>query len=396
MVEELTYKQAIPAESTISVKTGADTYDVYYPKILNDGTCVQLCRELAVRQFDFGTSPPTIGAESTIDVETPSTYTNPVIPTEFNLGYDFDSDKILMVLGEWDTSSLTFENITDASLLSIDLAFVGVTVENADLLALAQGAIPTATELNYVGHFYGYGTKIVGALGTYAGSSEKSCIATYDGAAWGATQANTRFNYIQEGVEPIWDASNTFLGWLTEGHGTNSHFVKYSDLSVVTCYPPGVYTTCPHYDMKNHKVIWLEYGSGTGAGQYIHTSDPDATFGCINFVNVTPYVGTITDNESNVIDLETANKAAGVFFSDGVNEWMVLGLSRGGIPAGQNRPAKVNLGQYNDYTKWSILENNLSVDTGYKDMGRDRCIDTTNHVFLPNPRFQVLAANPWV
>jgi len=384
MVLTMQYEQSIPTKQLLLFKTGAYTYEVIYPKQLDNGTTNQIVRQLGKRTINFSTTPPAWGTESTIDVETPSGLTNPIAPNRGIIGYDFELDEILLALGEWNGASSQLESTT-VKLLSIKRDFSSVTVKHSDLFSLVQTVAADATAIKYYVHFYGYGGKIVGAVGTYADTSERSVIVLYDGTTWSAVRANTRYDGVQELIEPIWDASDNFLGWLTEGHGTNSHFIDYSDLSITAGAPGGAYTTEPIYDPINHQIIWLEWGSELGYTQSIWTADPTTPF---TATDVTPS-GTITDNEANSIDLTTVNKSSGTIFSDGTNNWLVLQLRRGGIPEEEARSAKINLGNYNDATAWEILADPSNVDT-WRKSGRCRAIDLTNKLFLPSPMFQVI------
>jgi hypothetical protein len=382
------YEYAIPADEVLCFKTGTYTYDVIYPKTLTNGTTSQICRQLGKKTIDFSTTPPTWSSETTIDVATPSGLTVPICPENFPLGYDFETDKILIALGEWNGSSVGFRNVTNCKLLAVTRAFDNVTILQADLLTLVKTVITDATKINYWAQFFGYGGKIVGIVAPYAGTAERSCILKYNGSAWSVTNANSRYTFVQESIEPIWDADDNFIGWVTEGHGTNSHFIDVN-LVVKTCYcPTGLFTHSPIYDPINHKVIWTEWGSATGAKQFVYISDPNAISGCTNFLDRTP-TGTIYDNEAHAINLNTMNKAHTAIFSDGVNTWLVLYIGRGGLTT--DRSAKVDLGSYSDPTKWAVLATPTNDDKIYKN-GRDRCINLETKRFLSMPVFQVRPA----
>ena len=301
------------------------------------------------------------------------------------MGYDFETDEILIVLGEWDGSSNKLYTTT-AKLLAIKRDFSNVRVLHDDLFSLAQNAAADATRIETFAHFIGYGGKIAGVLGVWANTAERSVLALYDGTSWSAARANYVYDYVQERVEPIWDAEDNFLGWLTEGHGTNMQWIKYSDLSVQAAVPSGPsFTIEPIYDMINHKIIILEWGSVTGAKQYIFVSDPDPDNGYTILTDVTP-TGSITDAEANSIDLNTVNKERGLIFSDGANTWLVFGGTRGGLPTGEHRIIRVELGQYNDPTKYDVLADPTGNDR-YWIRGYIRAIDPVNKLFVPTPLF---------
>ncbi len=381
MVLILSYDHSLSGKEALLFKIADEEYEVIWAELLDNETTNKICRKLKKCIVDFGNSPPTWGSIIEKDIATPSGLTNPMVPHRGALGYDFDSDEILVTLGEWNEVSSSFE-CTLVKLLAVKRDFSSVTVLHNDLLALAQESVTDATVLKFYIGFSGYGGKIVGGVGTYAGANERSCIITYNGTIWASYEADSRYNFIQEAVEPIWSAENVFLGWLTEGHGTNSHFIDTS-LNISTCYPSGtLFTVSPIYDPINHKVIWIEWGSATGTTQHIFVADPDADAGCINFVDKTPS-GTITDNEENTIDLGPDCKANGVILSDGENLWFTM-LIYDNPDRVYKRIVKVDLGFYDDDTKYAVLAD-PSNDDKYVIDGILKTIDPANKLFLPAP-----------
>jgi len=381
VVLQTDFSRRMYADAYIAVQTATKKYEVVYAEQLTNGTNTHIVRKLKKRTINFNYYHPTWSTESEVDIATPSGLTNPVSSARSVIGYDFDSDEFLIALGEWDTVSGALE-CTTVKLLSVTRDFQTVTVLHADLLTLAKTAIADADVIQAYAHFWGYGGKLVGVLGTYAGAAERACIVTYNGG-WIANHVNSRFDFIQQYVEPIFNASDVFIGWLTEGHGTNSHFVK-TDLSIVTCYPPaGLFTTAPVYDMVNHKIVWIEWGSAAGAIQYIHTADPDATTGCTNYLDKTP-TGTLTDNEGNTIDLQKTNKLGGQVFYDNQNYRFLMRVHRKDLPAGVNRNLETDLGIYNDGSLYDII-NNPDKNDKFGIYGTSRTVDPTNKVLLPNP-----------
>jgi len=383
MTINMQYEYTLPTAYGILFKTGAYTYEMIYPEQLDNGTCRHICRNLKKRVIDFSTSPPTWGSESSIAVDTPSGFTNPVMPVRCPLGYDFETDEILLVLGEWDGTSTRLWT-TSAKLLAIKRDFSNVTVLHNDLFALAQSVIADTAHISRYVSFYGYGGKIVGVLSIFSNTgipNERSCIILYDGTSWSAVHADSRYDYMQERVEPIWDASDNFLGWLTEGHGTNSHFISYPDLSITAGSPGGVFTTEPVYDPINHQVVWIEWGSATGDTQHIWTADPTNPFSA---TDVTP-TGTKTDNEGHTIDLNVDQKANGSIFSDGTNNWLVVMIVDNPV-VNPVRAMKVNLGEYSNANAWDFIGDPTGVDT-YWLAGHFRTIDPVNKLFLPSPLF---------
>jgi len=380
---QMQYEYELPTITATMFKTGAYTYEVIYPEFLDNGTAQYIVRKLKKRTLDFSTSPPTWGSESEIDVATPSGLSNPIMSHKCPLGYDFENDRLIFLLGEWDGTSKILKTDT-AKIMAVKRDFSQVTVLHSDVLSLIQSAISDASRIEAYAGFGGYGGKIVGAVAVWSDSgtsAERSCILKYDGSSWSAVHANSRYDYVQEDVEPIWDENDNFLGWLTEGHGTNSHFIEYPDLSIEANAPGGAFTTEPIFDPINHKVIWIEWGSSTGATQHVWTADPTDPF---NATDVTPS-GTKTDNEGNTIDLNVDCKSDGSVFSDGTNDWLVVKLYDN---PNRNyfRAMKATLGSLNDANAWDFIEDTNGSDE-HCIMCGVRCYDPTNKKALPVPFF---------
>lgn len=381
--QTLTYTHAASTNQAILLKLPQHEYGVFAPELLGNGTTTKIMRNLKEYSIRFQSETPFWGGPVTYDVATPSGLTTPISSTRHPLGYHFGTESILIPLAEWDGSS-TEVSSTTAKLLSMKLATSAVTVLQNDLLTLVKTAIADASVIKYFMHFYGYGSKIAGILGVHtAGAVERSCVITYDGSTWTATNANSRFNYIQEAIEPVWLADDTFYGWLTSGHGTNSHYIKYSDLSVNAVIVNSTnYSTQPIYDMINHKIVWLEGGSGIGSKQYIITADPDITLGHTNQQDKTP-TGTLVDNESNSWDLNKTGKVDGNIYTDLTNSWFVLG---GINNPGYNRfrTFKTTLGTYDVDANYALLQNSSGNDKIYCN-SPTRCINQETKLLEPNP-----------
>jgi len=388
MVVTMQYSSDLATRGLLAFRLSAHLYELVWAEVLTNGIAEYIVRKLKKVTVDFSVSPPQWGSVSEIDVATPSGLSNPIVAYCYVLGYDFENDEILIALGEWNGSSAYLESTT-VKLLAVKRDFSNVTVLHDDLFSLVQTAAADATKIRSYAHFMGYGGKIVGALGVYANGDERSVVILYDGSVWSAVRANDAYDYIQEKVEPIWDTEDNFIGWLTEGHGTNTQFIKYPELTVTAKPPAGtLFTTEPIYDMLNHKVIFIEWGSATGDTQHVLVADPDPTDGYANLTDVTP-TGTITDNEANSIDLNTVNKAHGLIFSDGVNTWLVFVGTRGGIPTDKTRVLKVDLGSYSDPAKYDVIADPTN-DDRYELRGLCRAIDPTSKLFVPSPIFVVL------
>ncbi len=375
------YEQAVPAQHILLFRKATYVYDAYYPKQLDNGTTQFICREFAKRQIDFSKEPAEWSDEKTVDVATPSGFTNPILPIKNIIGYDFYRDGILFVLGEWDGKSWLLTG-TQAKLMIVNRDLTRVEVLHDDIFSLAREAEPEATHIKGYVHFSGYGGKIVGALATYRGDDERSVLAVFDGSKWSGVRANMRLDTVQEGVVPVWDVKGYFIGWVTEGHSTNSLFIKISDLSISPCYPPvSITTTEPVYDMINRKVIWAEWGASEAYAQRIHVSDPDPANGCVNFKNVTPY-GSVKDKEGHTIDLTIVNKYRPAIFKDNVHKWLVVGVMRGGLPEGIHRILKADLNDIGNASKWEVVTRPTGDDKLF--MGMVACYDADRKP-LPSP-----------
>jgi len=385
------YEYTLPTVTATLFKTGAYTYEVIYPELLDNGTTHYICRNLKKRVIDFSSSPPTWGSESSIAVDTPSGLSNPIMSSKCPLGYNFETDELLFVLGEWDGTS-TLLSTTTAKLIAVKRDFSSVSVLHDDLLTLAQSAISDAETIRYYATASGYGDKIVCIVGTYSDTgteNERSCIILYDGTSWSAVHANTRYDSLQEDIEPIWDASDNFLGWLTEGHGTNSHFISYPDLSITAGAPGGLFTTEPIYDPVNHKIIWIEWGSATGATQHIWIADPTDPF---TATDVTPS-GTKTDNEGHSIDLNVDCKSDGSIFSDGTKNWLVMKIYDN--PDREfYRAMKVTLGSYSDAGEWDFIADPSGSDQ-ITIQNAVRTINPSTKLLIPNPLF-IVVPDTWI
>lgn len=391
MVVKTDYSHDVNGYTGLLIKTSDKHYDLFYPKCLDNGTTKLIVRKLCKVSIDFTVTPPTWGSVTEIDVETPSGFTNPQICNRPIVGYNFDNGEVLIVLGEWQSGKVDFECV-QVKLLGVNRTTGVVTVRQSDLLALAKTIVSAVDRLWAYAGFCGYDGKLVGTLGALVGApsipNERSIIALYNGTTWSAINPKPVQDGVQEQIEPIFDSADAFIGWLTEGHGTNSVFVK-PDLSWVGCKPPNtLYTTEPVYDPVNHKVIWIEWGA-TSATQRVHEADPSAVYGCINFVDKTPS-GTITDNEANNINLSTVNKSSGAVFSDGTNYWLVCGVYMGGLVSGVGRSLKADLGYLNDPTKWACIADPSNNDKR-EIWGRNRALDPTTKKLLTIP---MIITNP--
>lgn len=397
MVVKTDYSHDITGFGGILIKTGTREYDFFYPETLDNGYTRFICRSVAKVHVNFSTTPPTWGSVTHINIETPSGFTNPQISNvslNTGLGYDFQTEKILLVVGEW-VSPNAHWYCTDVKLLAIDRTTGAVTVLHADLLGLAKTIVSTITQTNLVADAMGYGGKIAIALGCYDPTSgyaahDRSIMILYNGTTWSAINPKPVQDGIQMKAEPIFDSGDSFIGWLTDGHGTNSIFLK-PDFSWVGCKPPNtLFSTNPTFDMINHKVVWLEWGSGTGSVQHVHVADPDVTSGCVNFVDKTPS-GSLVDNEGGSRNMTKVCKVGSGIFSDETNFWFIMYGYRGDTSGLPDRAFKCDLGYYNDITHWAYLADPTNLDQYYSVL--TRCVNPTTKLLVPNPLITVGGGN---
>jgi hypothetical protein len=384
-------------QNILAFKIDKRTYEVVYPEYLDNNTTKYICRNFKKRYLFFDNPTPEWSDEETIDVATPSGLTNPILPLRLSQGYDFKTDEILFALGEYNGSSTYLDSAT-VKLLGLKRDFSTVTVKQADLLTLVKTVVADATRIYGYSHFWGYDGKIAGAIAAYKTSTERSVVATYDGATWAATRCNTYSDGVQEGLEPIWN-NNTFIGWLTEAHGKNGLFINPS-LTITQLYFYDAYgdtdsfanTPQPLYDMINNKVIWIEWGGSAGVVQKLKVGNPDATYGFGTLTNVTPS-GTITDNEGNNINLNTTCKHNGAIFSDSVTNSFQFSCYRGWTAwaNGDYRLLKTELGTYNDSAKYSIMATSANDDKLALN-ATIRCVNLGKKQFAPMPLITTIAS----
>jgi len=388
------YSTSFDGVGVLMFKTGAKTFDIFWAENLTNGITPFICRKIKKRSIDFSTTPATLGSITEKDIGTPSGLEVPVSGARFNIGYDFDSDELLIVLGEWNGLSCYMDS-TIVKLLAVKRDFSTVTVKHSDLLTLVQTVHPTVIAIRDYGHAYGYGGKIVCVVAAMTiGSSptnERDVYIKYDGT-WAAVNPTLQNNTCFEGLEPLWGTDDTFYGWLVEGHGCSSIFIKYSDLSYRDLYGElggMTHTTEPVWDMLNHKVIFTEWGSSQGDEAGIWRFDPDPTLGIKNGEDLTPQVGSMLDLENNYHSINKANKANGCIYLTGTGHWLIQYSQRtnGGAPV---RISKTDLESLSDDDKWNIMRVTGGSDLYYPD-GICRTIDPSTKLFLPT---RVISASP--
>jgi len=324
------YETSIPGlMNAILIQKSANLFDIIFPEMRTNGTIYNIVRAVKVVEFDWAQGTFTeVGSyqlPSDIGLNVPQLFNRGV-------GYDLDNDRILLALGEWNGSSTTPVTST-AKIIAINRSLDAHEVLIDDLLALVKQAIPDADELrSYACCFIINGLGAIIA-GVYSAGAERAwhAVSTDGGATWESRHSNDRYDYIHEGLEPFWDG-DTFMGYLVEGHGTNCLWIK-TDGSYEANSPGGAFSIVPVYDMVDNEVIWLEWGSATGAVQHIWYAPPSAPF---NATDVTPS-GTLTDAEGNTIDLATANKIKGIIVNVGGVNYLLIRVFRGGLPTGEPR-----------------------------------------------------------
>lgn len=377
-IEKVTYNAGINGAGTISIDNGNKTWDFWYPKQLDNGTTKQICRKVVKVTVDYRTDPPTWGTPVEIDIETPSGFINPTIPLRTHFGYDFQTEELLIAVGEWISPDAQWA-VTDVKLLAVHRTTHVVRVLHNDLLSLVKTVKPEATIIKNYAHFWGYDGKIVGTIAPFADTTEISVFLYYNGT-WNAQWAYGLNNKAQEHLEVIFDKNDNFIGWLTEGHGMNSLFIR-PDFTFLWCAPLAMgYTSEPQYDPVNHKVIWIQWGGAPTFKNWIYVSDPDPVVGCKNFTDVTP-TGSITDNEDGIWDLNTMQKGNGSIFGAPTEFWFVLS----GLKYGWDcRSFKVRLGYYNDMNYWYIIADSTPDDRYFLE-GVNRCVDPVNKLMQVTP-----------
>jgi len=380
MVYQIPYKSTLPGfPYGLLVKKSSAKYLVFYPEVLDNGTIRAIARDLVAKEFDWSAGAFTdVGRYS---IESATKYANPIV-FGYGIGYDFDNDRILLVVGEWDGVS-KYQITTRAKLVAINRDLSGHDVLIDDILALVKQAASDVDEIRYYGHAYIHSKLGAVVVGAYAAGAERSVVivSTDGGETWSAVRANARYDFIQERLEPFWDG-DAFMGFLTEGHGTNSLWIK-TDGSIRAGAPGGLYTTEPIYDMINNQIIWIEWGSGLGDVQRIWVASPRAPF---DAVDVTPG-GTLTDNEGNSIDLSRVCKIDGVIFTDGKNNKFVFQAYRGGIPEGESRIIATDL-PVQSGNAYDIVEDSDGSDVAVRITAMRnivRAVDPATRKLIPVP-----------
>jgi hypothetical protein len=363
-------------------KISETRYDVVYPKPSENDLTKHITRRIGKRTVNLSVDPPNWSVETEIDVAKPSGFNNPIGVYRNKMGYDFERDEILLVLGEHEGSSDRF-SCTEAKLLGVKRDFSEVNVRHDDLLSLAQQGRADVDNLQTYASFHGFGGKYYGALRPDEDGKECGECAYYNGMSWEVTDVTkARYGGAQERVEAVFDAGK-FIGCITEGHGMHSHFIDTTG-EIKECKPPnGLFTCEPVYDSVNNKIIWIEWGSGTGATQHIHVADPDSEVGCKNFVDRTPS-GIMIGDEGERLDLNKTNKANGAVFSNCDHGWFVMVMYRGGLPKGVSKMVRTPLGAYDDSKKYEfIVDSTTNRKNGLS--GVCRAIDPTSKIYVSVP-----------
>jgi len=298
------------------------------------------------------------------------------------VGYDLDNDRVILVLGEWNGSS-SFPITSTAKIIAINRSLDAHEILIDDLLSLVKQAVTDADELRFYASCFiinGLGAIVAGV---YSGGSERAwhAVSTDGGATWTSRHSNDRYDYIHQDLEPFWDG-DTFMGFLVEGHGTNCLWIK-TDGSYEANSPGGLFTIEPIYDMLNNEVIWIEWGSATGATQHIWYASPSTPF---TANDATPS-GSLTDLEGNSIDLATVNKSLGHIITVGGVGYLLFKGHRGGVPSGEFRLIATQL-PVRSGNSYEILS--YSGGDRIRDSPRIRTFDLSSKKPLPNPLYNIL------
>jgi len=315
--------------NAILIQKSANKFDIIFPELRTNGQIYNIVRAVKVVEFDWAQGTFTEVGSYPLPAELGFN-----VPQLFfgGVGYDLDNDRILISLGEWDGSS-TSPFTTNAKIIAINRSLDGHEVIIDDLLSLVQQAVTDADQIRSYAHCFiinGLGAIVAGV---YSAGNERAfhAVSTDGGATWTPYHVVGVSDFIRQRLEPFWDG-DTFMGYLVEGHGTNSMWIK-TDGSYEVGNPGGLFTTEPIYDMLNNEVIWLEWGSATGAVQHIWYAPPSSPF---EATDVTPS-GSITDAEGNTIDLSTVLKEGGAIVSVGGVGYLLFKGVRGGLPEGEWR-----------------------------------------------------------
>ena len=310
--------------SCVLIQKSPNKFDIVFPEYRTNGQIYNIIRSVKVVEFDWQQGTFTeLGSymlPSDIGLNVPQLFKNGV-------GYDLDNDRILLVLGEWNGSSLA-PVTSNAKIIAVNRSLDAHEVLIDDLLSLVKQAVPDADELRENASCFivnGLGAIVAGVR---SGGAERAwhAVSTDGGSTWESRHSNDRYDYQHEGLEPFWDG-DTFMGFLATGHGTNSLWIK-TDGSYEANSPGGSFTTVPIYDMLNNEVIWTETGSATGAIQHIWYAPPSSPF---NATDVTP-TGTITDDEGNTIDLSLVWKMRPhIVMVGGIGYLAFIGCCQGGL-----------------------------------------------------------------
>jgi hypothetical protein len=332
---------------------------------------------------NVNTSPPTVSAPIFFDIQHVTKYTTPVLPYRGQIGYDYGTDQLLMCISEWDEVH-AYVNVAKSKMLQligIKPDFSGAEILHPDVFSLVAGK-SGVDHIKHYAHCWGYGGQYCMAVGTYAGSAERSFIITCMDDVWTATEANTRYNYIQELVEPYWDGT-TFRGWLTEGHGTNTLEIRYPTQAITQDAVGGLFTLQPTYDMRQNHVVWTEWGSGIRSPQHVWTAPVNDVFK--GMLQIPPDTA-IDDLEGNHINLVTMMKLTQGFFQDQTRYWLIFNVYRGGLPLGVQRVVKCTADEYSCETEYAVIARHHGCDQ-LSGPGPCRTI---------NPQHDTLESNPMV
>ncbi|MHA1590229.1 MAG: hypothetical protein ACTSVA_06470 [Candidatus Njordarchaeales archaeon] len=316
--------------NAIIIQKAPNKFDIVFPELRTNGSIYNIVRAVRVIEFDW--QQGTFSEVGSYPIPSELGFNIPQL-FRYGIGYDLDNDRILLLLGEWDGTHM-WPSTTKAKVIAINRSLDSHEVIIDDVFALLQQVVSEAHHVGYCGNCYiinGLGALVCTGYTAPGVECAFHAVSTDGGVTWEPRHSNDRYDYGHQKLEPFWDG-DTFMGFLVEGHGTNCLWIK-TDGSYEANTPGGAYTIEPVYDMLNNEVIWLEWGSGTGAVQHIWYASPSSPFSAND---VTPS-GTITDAEGNTIDLATICKLeANIITLNGVG-YLLFVAERGGIPFPEER-----------------------------------------------------------
>jgi|GEM_PF-5119062 len=237
-------------------------------------------------------------------------------------------DEILFILGNGNTSDV--HEVDNPAVYSIDPSL------NSNPTKLFDIPLPTGFAKFYNSLcILGIGDHVMLSMGGQASDgSEKGAILWCDRSGNCDEKVNSGNTYYE--MLPIFK-DGKLRGILVSGHHSDPKYCEYDTTTQnMTCTTPNVPTTFTpvfQYDPINQRIIGHEYGSSTGAKQYIwYYKLDDVVNKTWNYVDITPS-GSLQFPSGDTADLSTVNKSSlKIVYDMDKREYIVLlGVARGGI-----------------------------------------------------------------